>query len=446
MRLERRRLAREDVERARLRDEPALSRALTQLRGELAASDRQRDVRGRARRGREPSRDARGERRGVRRVVEQVASEDAVEDVVVGESRERRQPRVVAADALVHEVRRRSGRRSGAVVVGVQARHVVPPVEKRDAHGFFFGCFFRRLRLSLLGGGFERRGAALERLQRARRALGQHHLPRAARGGGEAAQPAPGAELEHAPPARVDQPAVCVFFSLLLDAVAARRVDRVREHPRRAPYPPREPGVVPRRLVDVHVDARASQPHALHPRRARRRRAAHLRPADGEQLDRRAAVVSAVASRARGDRVADELRERVVAVSYRAVERAQEDGLRAVRAREDRRARVRGDASAQEDEIRAAASGRGGVVGVRAAAMRRGRRDGQVVHERLELAERVAARALVVVDEDLAHDGVVGGHRGGARARERNECAGTGDERAAHVRSTRQDVMRLEEQ
>ena len=101
--------------------------------------------------------------------------------------------------------------------------------------------------------------------------------------------------------------------------------------------------------MHVHVRLGLVQAHHLDARRALRRRP-HLRAAHRQEL-RRVGGIGAPA--ARGDRGADGVHELLVTDAHRAVHALQKEVAAAVRVREIRRARVRGDRGRQLQEKRA---------------------------------------------------------------------------------------------
>ena len=123
----------------------------------------------------------------------------------------------------------------------------------------------------------------------------------------------------------------------------------MRHDARGAPDAPRQARIRPGGLVHVHVRLSLVQAHHLDARRALRRRP-HLRAAHRQEL-RRVGGIGATA--ARGDRGADGVHELLVTDAHRTVHALQKEVAAAVRVREIRRARVRGDRGRQLQEKRA---------------------------------------------------------------------------------------------
>jgi hypothetical protein len=285
-----------------------------------------------------------------------------------------------------------------------QRVQVVAPVEKRLARDDG-GVASPGALLGAVPRPSERGGAARERRERARGALGEHDLARAEGGGGEAAQAAPRAELEDASAAHEEALVarrggrgvrVGVRGFLCFFGACGGGVEGVRQDARGAPDAPRQAGVSPGGLVDVHDRARARKRDALHPGGPVRGRA-DLRAADRHELHR---LARAVASALLGDRRADGVHQLLVPAASRAVEALQEHAARAVRVREARRARVRGHGARERQK--------------RVAAAFRARGYFHRVHERLH------ARHLRLLGRDVPH----GAERaGGELARRRSERA-----------------------
>ena len=251
-----------------------------------------------------------------------------------------------------------AGVRTGDAAIAVRAfarrvegGFVVAPVEERDASGG----------LGVNSDGV--RGGALERRERAWGALGEDHLARANRGGGEAAQTAAGAELQdatthdaHARGTRSGRDGIVSVFRNGAggggrdgNVIGAGRdrlggvrtalgrrggVEGVREDARGAPDAPGEASLFPRGLVDADGSAGVVEVDELDAGRSLGR-GAHLRPAHRHELHR-----GSVASAVRRHGGAHGVHERLVPATNRAFQALEEKFPRAERLHEACRARV----------------------------------------------------------------------------------------------------------